>query len=130
MSSFLGLTPCVRVILDNVFLHRTYPADGTVNAVIDTGYEGFVCVPDSIFEELELDQLQFEKRRIALADGNVSMTKGFRATLRIPHLLTKLDGFVETFSGLDEIILGVEAVSRMKLTLDYCTRRLRMEKCR
>ena len=120
----------MRIVLANVFLHKTYPAEGYVNAVIDTGYEGFVCIPNPVFEQLELDQLQYEKRRIALADGKVMITTGFRASVRIPHLSTMFDGYVETFPGLDEIVVGVEALSRMKLTLDYCTRRLRMERCR
>ena len=129
MSSFLELTPCARIVLENVFLRKSYPAEGSVNAVIDTGYEGFVCVPDSIFEKLELDRLQYEKRKIALADGTVSIARGFRASVRIPHLSMKLDGFVETFPGLDEIVIGTEALSRMRVTLDYCTRRVRMERC-
>jgi clan AA aspartic protease len=129
LSSFLNLTPSVQVVLENFFLHRTYPNEGSMEAIIDTGYEGFVSVPDSIFEELGLNLLEGETRKMALANGTISNTKGSQATLRIPHLATKLDGFVETFRGLDEIIIGVEALSRMKLTLDYCTRRVRMEEC-
>ena len=101
-----------------------------MNAVIDTGYEGFASVPNSIFQELGLDMLEGESRRMALPNGALSTTRGSYATLRIPHLSMKIDGFVETFQGLDEIILGVEALVEMKVTLDYCTRRVRMEKCR
>lgn len=130
MSSFLSLTPCVQIVLENVFLRKVYPYEGSVSAVIDTGYEGFVCVPGSVFEELELNLIGGERRKMALANGTFSNAKGSPATVRIPHLAMKLDGFVETFAGLDEIIVGVEALSGMRLTLDYCTRRLRMEKCR
>ena len=129
MSSFLDLTPSVSVVLENVFFHKVYPFEGSVKAVIDTGYEGFACVPNSIFEELELNLLEGERREMALANGTFSNTRGSQATVRIPHLSVKLDGFIETFAGLDEIIIGVEALSRMKVTLDYCTRRLRIEKC-
>lgn len=101
-----------------------------MNAVIDSGYEGFVSVPDSIFQELGLNMLEGETRRMALANGTLSNTRGSYATLRIPHLSMKMDGFIETFHGLDEIIIGVEALAEMKVILDYCTRRIRMEKCR
>ncbi|MHB8567735.1 MAG: clan AA aspartic protease [Nitrososphaerales archaeon] len=130
MSSFLNLTPCMRIVLENAFLRKTYPYEGSVNAIMDTGYEGFASIPNSIFQGLGLNMLEVETRRIALANGGLSNTRGSYATLRIPHLSMKIDGFVETFQGLDEIILGVEALSEMKVTLDYCTRRIRMEKCR
>jgi clan AA aspartic protease len=129
LSSFLNLTPTARIILENPFSEKRYPGDGSVAVIIDTGYEGFLSVPDSIFHELELDRLEGEKRRIALADGTLSNAKGCFATFRIPHLSAKFDGFVETFPGLDEIILGVEALSKMKVLLDYCTRKVRIEKC-
>jgi len=31
----------------------------------------------------------------------------------------KLDGFVETYRGLDEIILGVQTLSHFEATMDY-----------
>lgn len=130
MSSFINLTPCLQIVLENVFLRRTYPYEGTLTAVVDTGYEGFLSVPISIFDELGLNLLGGDTRRMALANGTLSDTKGSHATIHVPHLSLKMDGFVETFRGLDEIVIGVEALSRMKATLDYCTGRLRMEKCR
>lgn len=107
-----------------------YPFEGSVTAIIDTGYEGFLSVPDSVFQDLGLNMLEGETRKMALPNGALSNTKGCYATLRIPHLPLKIDGFIETFQGLDEIILGVEALAQIKVTLDYCTRRVRMEKCR
>ena len=106
-----------------------YPYEGSVNAVIDTGYEGFLSVPNSVFQELDLNDLEREKRRIALADGTLSNTEGAYAVLQIPHLSLTMDGFVETFHGLDEIILGVEALVKMRVLLDYCNRRIKVEKC-
>lgn len=86
-------------------------------------------MPSSIFQELDLNKLGGEKRKIALANGTLSTTQGSYATLRIPHLSLKMDGFVETFLGLDEIVIGVEALAKMKVLLDYCSRRIRIEKC-
>lgn len=129
MSSFLDLTPSVQIALENPLLGRTYPYDGSVNAIIDTGYEGFVLVPRLVFQELGLDKLQNERRTLALANGTPSKTQGTYAVLRIPHISFKMDGFVETFRGPDEIIVGVEALGRMNMLLDYCTKRIRLEKC-
>ena len=41
----------------------------------------------------------------------------------------KIDGFVETFAGLDEILLGTEALLETKIVLDYCAKRVKLEKC-
>ncbi len=119
----------MQVAIENSFLRKMYPNDGLVNAIIDTGYQGFLSVPNSVFQQLGLDKLSGEKRRIALADGTLSSTKGCYATLRIPHVSMKIDGFIETFPGLDEILLGVEALTQSRVLLDYCIRRVRMERC-
>ena len=128
-SDFLDLTPTVQIKLDNPLLPASYPSGGLVGAVIDTGYEGFVLVPRHVFRKLGLNQLPSETRKLAMANGSPSRTKGTYAVLQIPHISCRLDGFVETVAGLEEIIIGVEALSRMKVVLDYCTNRVILEKC-
>lgn len=115
-------------MIENPLLRKAYPYGGTVNALIDSGYQGFLSVPDFIFQDLELHRLSISKRRISLADGNLSNTMGCYASIRIPHLSMKINGFVETFKGLDEIILGVEALAETRVLLDYCGKRVRMER--
>lgn len=129
MSSFLDLTPIVRIKVENPFLSRGYPPQGTVVAVIDTGYEGFVMIPTSVYEELELHRLQETKRILTLANGTTLSSRGAYASARIPHLDCSLDGFVETYDGLDEIIIGVQALSNFRMIADYCLKKLRFEKC-
>ncbi|MDH2900817.1 MAG: clan AA aspartic protease [archaeon] len=130
MSGFLDITPSVQIALENPLLGRIYPYDdGSVNAIIDSGYEGFVLVPKSVFQKLELNRLQGERRSLALANGTPSKTQGTFAVLLIPHLSLKMDGFVETLRGVDEIIVGVEALVRMNVLLDYCTKSIRLQKC-
>ena len=122
----------MKIALENPLLRKRYPAEegSTIASVIDTGYEGFLSVPNSVFRELSLNQLYVEKRKIAFPDGTLSETRGYYATLRIPDISFKMDGFVETFPGLDEVILGAEALSEMRVILDYCARMVKVEKCR
>ena len=129
MSAFLNLTPVVRIVLENPFSKILYPPDGSVVATIDSGYEGFLATPMSVFEQLRLDELQQISRTLVLANGEILTSKGTYATLRLPHLAVKLDGFVETYRGLDEIILGVQALSHFNATLDYCSRRVSLRTC-
>jgi clan AA aspartic protease len=121
----------VRITIENPLLRTAYPAEeGTfLNAAIDTGHQGFLAIPAAIYGKLELDKIKGENRRVVLADGSVSKSRGAYATLRIPHLSMKMDGFIETFRGLDEVMVGVEALVQLKLILDFCVRKAKLEKC-
>jgi clan AA aspartic protease len=129
LSAFLNLTPTVQIILENPFSGTSYPPDGSVVATIDSGYEGFLTIPMNLYKQLRLDELQQTSRTLVLANGEALTSDGAYATLRLPHLRAKLDGFVETYQGLDEIILGVEALSHFNATLDYCSRRVSLHAC-
>jgi clan AA aspartic protease len=129
LSAFLNLTPTVQIVLENPFSGTSYPAEGSVVATIDSGYEGFLTIPTNVFEQLRLDELQQSSRTLVLANGKVLTSNGVYATLRLPYLSVELDGFVETYEGLDEIILGVEALSHFNATLDYCSRRVSLHAC-
>jgi clan AA aspartic protease len=100
-----------------------------VLAVIDTGYEGFLAVPLDIFEQLHLNTLQHQTRSLVLGNGAIVASRGVYATLEMPYLPIKLSGFIETYDGLEEIILGVEALSRFKVTLDYCSKKINLRIC-
>jgi clan AA aspartic protease len=119
----------MRVVLRNPILGRRYPEDGQVLAVIDTGYEGFLALPRDIFESLLFNQLQLERRRLLLANGANLVSEGAYGSLSAPDLALNVDGFIETYEGLGEVLLGVETLERSKVLLDYCTRRVKVEAC-
>lgn len=129
MSSFLNLTPTVQVALRNPFSGERHPPNEELVAVIDTGYEGFLAAPADVFSQVGFNELRHEARTLVLANGEVLKSKGVYAVVEIPHLSIKLDGFIETLDGLDEAILGVEALSRFKSTLDYCLQKMTIEPC-
>lgn len=129
MSSFLNLTPTVKLVVENPLLHRSYPEGGSVVGVIDTGFEGFLAIPRDLFQELGLDKLQVERRTLTLANGSQLSSEGVYATFMIPELSFKADGFVETYPGLEEILLGAEALTHLKVLLDYCLLRVKVEEC-
>ena len=129
MSGLVGLIPTLRVVVRNPLLDKRYPAEGQILAVIDTGYEGFVALPRDVFASLSFSELHLEKRRLILANGTVLSAEGAYGALRAPDLPLDADGFVETYEGLGEVLLGVEALSRVKILLDYCDRRVKVETC-
>ncbi len=98
-------------------------------AVIDTGYEGFLAVPTEIFEHLHLHELQQQSRDLVLANGDIVTSNGVYASLEMSHPRIKLNGFVETYHGLQEMILGVQALCRFKSTFDYCSKKISLQPC-
>jgi len=51
----------MQIILENPFLRKIYLYEGSLNAIIDTGYAGFLSVPNSVFQELDLNKFENDK---------------------------------------------------------------------
>lgn len=98
-------------------------------AVVDTGYEGFIALPGDVFASLSLNELQPERRRLVLANGSILSAEGAYGAFEAPDIGLHSDGVIETYEGIEEVILGVEALSRAKVLLDYCDRRMTVESC-
>jgi len=126
---FLDSTPIVRLALENPLMGVRYPREGEILAVMDTGYEGFALVPESVFKELFLHQLAPQKRQLILADGSTRNSTGTYAKLICEGLGLRLDGFIETFEAVEEMTIGTEFLRNVRLELDYCTGRIEMLRC-
>ena len=130
MNNFLDRTPVLEIVLNNPFYSRRYPESGTVLAIMDTGYEGFVAIPNDVFESsLWMDRLQQETAELSLANGKLIESRGSYATLTVPSIPISLDGMVETYDGMDEIIIGSEFLSHFKTVLDYCYKKTEFIPC-
>ena len=129
MSPFADSTPTLEVGIENVLLGRRYPPRGHALAVLDTGFGGFVGIPEEIFSGLGLDELSVQERSLAVANGEKVTSRGTYARLSVRQTSGTLEGFVETWAGLDEILVGSEALRHCLVELDYCLRRWSMQKC-
>jgi len=118
--------PFLEISIENPFNGRIYPRDGRVLAVIDTGYEGFLMLPEEVFELLGFNELSSEERKLLLPNGNFVISRGTYGIVRIGDF--KCEGFIET-SKVDELILGIDFVSNFRIKLDYCIKRLEIYKC-
>jgi len=117
--------PVVRVRFINYLSGVKYPPEGTVGAVVDTGYQGFAAVPLEIFRALKLGR--DEVRRLVLADGRVISSQGGYATLAVGDY--EVDGLVETYEGLSEVLIGSDALRRARLSVNYCLGAVTVERC-
>ena len=118
--------PFLEISIENPFNGRIYPEEGKVLAVIDTGYEGFLMLPEDVFKLLRFDELSLEKRRLLLPNGNFIISHGTYGIINIGNF--KCEGFIEA-SKVDELILGIDFLSNFRITLDYCIKRLEIYKC-
>jgi len=96
-------TPFLEISIENPFSGKVYPEEGKVLAVIDTGYEGFLMVPEEIFHSLEFDKLHLDERKLILPNGKFLTSRGTYGIVRVEDI--KCEGFIET-SDVDELILG------------------------
>ena len=118
--------PFLEVSIVNPFSGKVYPEEGKVLAVIDTGYEGFLIVPEDVFKFLGFEELSLEERKLITPAGNVMVSRGTYGIVRVGSL--KCEGFIET-GKVDELILGVDFLSNFRITLDYCAKRLEFRRC-
>src|SRR5579884_2737899 len=80
-------------------------------AVVDTGYTGFVVVPRGSFSGGTAYQL-----RLQLADGSQLLAPVFQGSVRIGD--TVLDDIAVTELG-DEAIIGMRVIDYFTLTIDH-----------
>lgn len=129
MSAFIDSTPTLRVEVENVFLNKRYPSSGHAIAVLDTGFSGFLGVPADVFDELDLGALDTQAGEVVVANGERVASRGTYGRLKIRQASAAVSGFVQTWQGLDEILVGNQALKAFRLDIDYCLRRLAVQKC-
>ncbi len=122
----LSEVPFLEISVENPFNGRIYPEDGNVLAVVDTGYEGFLILPEDLFELLGFNELDLEKRTLLLPNGNFMTSYGTYGIVRVGNF--KCEGFIETCK-VDELVLGIDFLSNFRITLDYCAKRLEIHRC-
>jgi len=120
----------LRVVLENPLLGERYPREGDVLAVLDTGYEGFLAVPREVFDSLKLGELITERGELVLPNKQVVTTHAAYAAARIIDAGVLVEGLVETFEGLDEIVAGQDILSSLRLVIDYCRGYVDVAPCR
>lgn len=122
-------TPYVRLAIVNPFLDRRYPEEGSVLAVLDTGYEGFVAVPGDAFQLLGFSEMRTHDSSIILPSGAVVRTQYAYGVVLLEDLRIEEEGAIETFEGLAEVVVGQGLLRRFRAVLDYCRGLVELEPC-
>ncbi|MDK2372818.1 MAG: hypothetical protein QI197_05515 [Candidatus Korarchaeota archaeon] len=123
--SVVDQIPYIRVKFYNPLSGKVYPELGEEWGVLDTGYEGFALVPSEVLHKLGIRPST--ERHLVLPDGRVIKSMGGYSTLISGDY--KVDGLLESYEGLNEIIIGGEALERARVEIDYCIKSVTVIKC-
>lgn len=129
MNYLLDGVPVLEVVLENPFVPKRFPVEGAVLAVFDTGYEGFALVPEGVFRELCLHEMELHARELILPDGSIARSSGTFGKVKILEPGISCDGFIETTKDVDEIVLGIDFAKGLKFILDYCLKKFEVRQC-
>lgn len=109
-------TPVIEILIENPLLKKTYPEEGAVAAIIDTGYEGFLLIPGDISNHLGFNQMKTLKRQLILPNGEAIDAEGFYGKITLTQINQSLEGYIETIKNQTGIILGTQAIKNLELT--------------
>ena len=130
MWRFINDTPVVGIRMRNSLIGLTYPsADREVLAVVDTGYSGFLFVPEKVFSKLGLDKLSIKKMTASLADGSSTRLIGSYGSIEFPSLNLILDGLIQTHRKATETLIGMEGIRKLIVELNCCQKTTYAENC-
>lgn len=129
MGSSLGRVPVLRISVQNPFSGAVYPEVGSVQAVVGTGYDGFLAVPPRIYRGLQLDSAHESERSVLTGDGRRVESKSSFASVRVAGTGKSYDSPVETLPGVEEALLGTSLLSRLRVTMNHRTGVFRIDLC-
>ncbi|AKG91092.1 clan AA aspartic protease, AF_0612 family [Geoglobus ahangari] len=122
-------TPLIEIRIENPLLSTSFPEDGSVLALIDTGFEGFAIVPEEVFRNARFSELKLIERNLLMPDKRLIKSVGAFGRIIVTSLNTYRDGFIETSENVEEVVLGAEFLRGFRITLDYCAASVSIDQC-
>jgi clan AA aspartic protease len=118
--------PYVEIVVYNPERSLKYPSKGTLSAMIDTGYDGYLITPINIFNELKLDDYEIPAELIQTTEtftGERMKLRTSLAIVEIPGLLQKQIE-IDAHENCLEPLLGRLFLEDLLTTLDGLQRKI------
>ena len=113
--------PVIGVAIENPVTGKVFPDEGEILASVDTGYEGFLLIPERVYNDMGFTLAEMEKDCWAVGETitgqEIELITAY-ATIKIPALKIEIKGQVETFKGNNEFIAGLSLLERLRVLLD------------
>jgi len=97
---------------------------GEYTFVVDTGYDGFLLIPYSIYKELELNKHELPKNLWDVGEtisGEIIPLIASLCKVKVSN--TSFETVVETFEGNKEFLVGISFLEKFITTLEGNTKR-------
>ena len=97
------------------------PNKGEILIRIDTGYDGFVLLSEDNYKHVGLHLSELPKKYWPEGEtvtGEVLKLRRALGLVYIPKAGVRLEGYIDTFQGNTENIIGLDLIKAMKLLLD------------
>jgi len=129
MWQFLEDSPAIGITVSNPLLDPSGERSEPMVAVIDTGFSGFLFVPEGVFERLGFSELRASSRTGRLVEGSSLKLRAAFGRIQIQEVDLSLDGEVYTCRGAEETLVGMAGLRDLAVTLDSCQKRSSVRVC-
>ena len=86
----------------------------TLNAILDTGFDGTVCIPTEIAVKLGLELWGYDT--VELADGSKQEKLLFRGNAKLMGKTRKVEMFL---TASENALVGTDLLSGLRVTMDF-----------
>lgn len=117
--------PYIEIVIYDLDRSLRYPSEGALNAMIDTGFDGYLIIPLSIFKELGLEGFEVPPDLIEVTEtftGESLKLRTSLAIIEIPELLQKRIE-IDTHENCHEPLVGRLFLENLVTTLDGLKRK-------
>jgi clan AA aspartic protease len=129
MWEFLESSAAVPITIVNTLSGETDQSRRPVLAVVDTGYSGFLLVPETVYRELGFEDLRKKSSRARLANGALVELSSSYGTIRFDDLKVETDGLVQTCQGIEEVLIGMDGIRELAVTVNGCAKTTGARRC-
>ena len=130
-SPFSGVyAPYIWIVIKNATESKKYPREEECQALFDTGYDGYLAIPLSIFETLGLQTTEVPPEDIPIAQtlsGDFLQLRTARGKIEVPILAFSKIIEIDTNPAFSEIIVGRSLLEDFILHLHGKKRELNLE---
>lgn len=112
--------PIIEVVFLTPDEKLSFPHIGTIPLLVDSGYDGYVLIPDKVFNwSLNLNlYLAPVKAYVEHPTGIKEPLKVSRGIVQIPKAKLKILTFLETYENCEETLAGRRFLNQYKILLN------------
>ena len=121
VSKSIPAIPVIKIILHNLLKTKKYPAEGSSEIKVDTGFDWAVLIPEVVYVELELQKSEIPEKIELLGrtvTGELVKLRKAWGYLEIPEADWIQKVIILTFRGCYKFLIGRKVLENFKFLLN------------